>query len=575
VVLVLALAVSCAYYNIFWTAQQEYRTATASTGIADFWDPFTQSKPTGDVLKTIDSCTRRCGKILLLYPKSKWVDDALIMMGNCFVLKGEYANAIRKYEEVLRLYASSQFADEARYMKAYTHVLEGSTAEALVMLDSRTVEQIKSREWQERAVFLAALIYRNQGDCPNAITHLQKYIEKFPNGRKAAEASLALGECLMTVEKPAEAVKVLEPLAKKEGLVGAVASVGLGRAHRELGQPDAALRIFEQLYAKAPVDSLKARAQIEKALTLESQGKFDEAITALTVADSLGKATLGGEAKYQAGLIYEKDIGDFPKAAAAYEEASRNASEFARAASKRAAAVKAVEKYQLALSDSSSQDLASQAMNRFMLAEAYLLDLGLSGRAVEQFRVLSDSLPPNQFTARSMLALASLLDAQGDSSSLTYYNAVIDSFPATVWANVARSRFDLPLVDIEVAPADTARVQESETHPFVGPELPGEEPERPLVGPELPAEMATTPAPGPEQPRHGPPDTRTHPAVEDSILGRHPRGSDASGASIAPVDTVGAHGSDLAPLDTSAFMPDSTGKGADSTVAPDPEWGNR
>ena len=492
---------SCAYYNIYWTAEQEYRKAASGKAFAEFWDPFAQEKATGENLKNVDSCIKRCGKILLLYPKSKWVDDALVLMGNCFVVKGEYASALRKYEELLKFYPSSDFADEAKYMKAYTHVLEGSTEEALVFLETQA-GGIKGKEWQERVVFLLGRIYQKAPDCDKAVADFEIYLKRFPGGRKAADVTLALGDCLTKMGRQSDAIGFLEPLAKREDMSGAMASIELGRAYRALGQNERALGIFQGLSDKPMVDSARARAKIEAAISLDDLGMPQEAIGALSVADSLGKASLGVEARYRIGLIYEQRLGDFAKATTSYDEAAKTASDYGRLASKRAAALKAVSKYEQALSDSTAQALSGQAANRFLLAETYLMDLGLTARAEQQFRVLSDSLSVNPFTARSMLALASLLDARGDTLSRGYYKTVMDSFPNTVYANIARARLALPLMDIVVAPPETSAVSDTTAEGFVGP--PVLPPEEALQGPpEVPEEGAVGPAPG----EIGPPDT--------------------------------------------------------------------
>jgi TolA-binding protein len=569
--LVCVLAASCAYYNIFWTAEREYAKATEGTAFAEFSDPYAQQKPTGENLKNVESCLKRCGKILLLYPKSKWVDDSLVLMGNCFLLKGEYANALRKYEELLRFYPSSEFADEARYMKAYTHVLEGSTEEALQLLESPAGQAV-GKEWQDRSAFLQARIYENKGDCAQVITLLEAYLSKFPGGHRAHEASLALGQCLIKVGRQSEAIKVLEPLLGRNDQAGATASVRLGRAYRELDQPDKAIEVLDGLFKTATVDSFRARAEIEKALTLDGQGKYQEAIDVLSVADSVGQAALGPEAKYRTGLIYEKGLGDFGKATTVYDAASKGTSNFSRAASKRAAALKSVDTYRKALSDSAATT-ASLAMNRFALAETYLLDLELPALAEEQYRVLSDSLPTTDFTARSMLVLGSLLDARGDSTATRYYQAVIDSFPNTIQANIARARFRLPLVDIVAAPVDTAAVAPGTAGAGAGDSVavnstmvdslstlaPG-----PEIGPEKPSPDSL----GLERPR-----LRSRPPKEQPTQ-KPPESTDKSGEeSPLPVGPLSPWHQDG--VDSSGSPADSLGSPQDSTYTPQSDRGGR
>jgi TolA-binding protein len=520
---------SCAYYNIYWMASHEYEKATTAVGAAEFWDPFAQKPLTGEAIKNIDSCAKRCGKILLLYPKSKWVDDALVLMGNCFTLKGEYATALRKYEELLKFYPSSELVDEALYMEAYTHVLDGSTGEALASLEAME-DQIKTKRWREHVVYLAGKIYRKNADCDGAIEYYEKYLKSFPEGQRAVDVTLALADCLIKVGRQSEAAELLEPLTKKQDLTGSVAAIKLGAAYRKLGQDDKALGIFRGLADKTLADSVRARADIETAITLEGQGKPEEAVGVLGVADSLGKSALGGEARYRIGLIYEQRLSDFAKAAAAYDEAGKSATEYGRLAAKRASALKSVAKYEQVLSDSTVKDADKLAMNRFLLAETYLIDLGLAVRAETELRVLSDSLAANPFTARSKLALGSLLEARGDTTARAYYRAVIDSFPTTVYANMARSRLSLPLVDvpIPVTPAPAADTA-SATQPGPPPTF---------IGPTVPADTSFTRRPSPawrpaeDSLRIGPP-ADMGPAFEDSLRIGPP----------APPDTTGGRGS--------------------------------
>jgi lipopolysaccharide biosynthesis regulator YciM len=370
---------------------------------------------------------------------------------------------------------------------------------------------------------------------------------------------------LIKTERFGEAADVLEPLAKKEdkaGMAGALAAIELATAYRSLKEDDKALEVLRRISAKTTADSVVARADIESAITLDDQGKAEEAITMLTAADSLGKTTLGGEARYRMGLIYEARLGDYAKATTSYDDAAKSPSEFGKLASKRGGALKAVDKYTAALGDSTVQrDIPKQAATRFLLAETYLLDLGLKNKAEDQFRVLADTLPSNPYTAQSMLALGSLLDARGDTLSRRYYRAVVDSFPTTVYANVARSRLDLPLVDVVIAPKTPAAPDT--THGagllpgkpapggegLMGPFLPEAAPEAGPMGPFLPEAAPEAGPMGPFLPEVAPEVGPVGPIL--------PSGP----GSPAPADTTG--------------VPDTTRAPGDTTNVPGPGWDQR
>lgn len=470
VVLALAAFASCAYYNIYWMAKEEYDKVVSGPDFQGFWDPYSHRKVTGENSKLAESCIKRCGKLILLYPESKWVDDALLLMGNCFLLRGDYANASKKYDELLRLYATSDLRYEARYMKAYNLILLDATPQAVIELDE-LLGGVTERVVREKATYLRARVSYEAGDCEEAVGYLDKYISTFPNGARVNEVRLSLGGCLIKTGRRDEAVEVLRPLYQRPGDQGTVAGLQMGRAYRGLNQNDKALEIFERLAAETPTDTLKAKAIIEIANTLLGQSRPDEAIQRLVEADSLltdKDGDLKAEIEYRIGNIYEKHILDFDRATGSYKAASKSKSKFGKLAAKRSDALQDLKRYSEALADTIPDTPDDRAMKMFLMAEIYLEDLGLAEKGFDQLKIVADSFPTSEFAAKSMLTVGSLLDARQDTTALLYYRRVVEDFPGTVYENVARSRLSLPLVDVAVeapAPApviaaDTSAVSE-------------------------------------------------------------------------------------------------------------------
>jgi tetratricopeptide (TPR) repeat protein len=463
----LALVASCAYYNIYWMASDEYDVIVSDPEVSDLWDPYSHRKVTGSNAKLVDSVISRCGKLIVLYPKSKWVDDALLLMGNCFLFKGDYTNAGKKYDELLRLFARSELRGEARYMKAYNLVLQGSGPQALTEL-GEILAQSKNEKVKEKARFLRARIFHEMGNCERAVEEYNLYVMTFFDGRKVTEARLSLARCLLKLGRASEAVDALKPLARSKGAKSVLAGLQMGRAYRMLGQYETALETFEAMAAAATLDSLKARAKLEQATTLLERNRPEEAIGKLTEADSLlttDLRDLKSEATYCIGIICERHLGDYERATASYQEAAKLPTSFGRLAGRRAQALKDIRKYEAVLTDTLPDSREDRAKNLFLIAETYLEELGRRPEALRQFRVVADSFPAGEFGAKSMLALGSLLQEDGDTLALRYYRTVLDSFPNTVYANVARSRLRLPLVDIVVEVPDSISASDTVSTP--------------------------------------------------------------------------------------------------------------
>jgi tetratricopeptide (TPR) repeat protein len=451
-VLASVLLASCAYYNIYWMAKGEYQRVVRDPKFDGFWDPYNHKKVAGETARLVDSCIKRCGKLLLLYPESKWVDDTLLLMGNCFVIKGDYANAARKYDELLRLYGTSEFADEARYMKAYNLILQGSHQKAVTELD-QLLGGVTKTSVREKATYLRALVPYSAGDCEEAVDHLERYISTFPGGVKVTQMRVNLGRCLVKIARYDEAIEVLRPLYEKPGPDRVPAGLRMARAYRNTDQDDRALEILDGLVAEAESDTLKVRAMIEISNTLLARQRPEEAIQSLADADTLlggGHANLRAETAYAMGIIYEKHMLDYDAATTSYEGAAASPSKFGKLATKRAKALKDLKRYSDALTDSIPDSPEDRAMNMFLVAEIYLEDLGLTEEAYDRLTTVIDSFPTTTFAAKSMLAVGSLLDSRQDTTAMRYYRRVIDAFPGTVYGNVARRRLGLSLVDIVV-----------------------------------------------------------------------------------------------------------------------------
>lgn len=538
-----AVAASCAYYNIFWMARNEYEAVISGEDARDFRDPFAQKKVTGQNAKLVDSVIQRCGKLLLLHGKSKWVDDALLMMGNCFVLKQEYGMAMRKYDELLNLYGSSELVEEARYMRAYTLILQGSTRQALTELDA-LAGAARHKIVREKAAYLRARVHHHNEDCEKAIEYFKAYVAAYPEGRATGEVMLDLGECLLNLDRASEVITALDPLAKRNDVAAPMAGLLVGKAHRRLGQHERAIEVLGNLAEMTDVDTVKIRAKIEIADVLLEESKPNDAIEILNEADTLATKDLrdlDAEVTYRIGVVYEKHLGDFDRATASYDLAAESPSKFGRLAGRRSRALGKIRTYKEALSDSIPDSPEDEAMNRFLLAEVYLQDLGFADEALEQYRVVADSLPTSAYGARSMLAAAALLEGRNDSLARAYYRTVIDSFPNTVHANLARTNLDLPLRDIvvevpeatsgpdtgsasdvsasAVAPRDsvaadsTRSLEEKPARPSAAP--PTSRPE--LVGPPVPQEIPEADADTGE-------DAPAAPAPDDTLETPPPKG---------------------------------------------------
>ncbi len=447
--LIVLIGLSCAYYNIFWTAEREYQKAVSTSNIEEFWNPYAMNKLTPDGARLIDSCIKRCSKLLVLYPSSKWADDALLMLGNCFVLKGDYEKALKKYEELLALSKDAPLVEEAKYMTAFTLALMGHGDDAKAELEK--LSHTRSNLIRQKAFFLKGIIGFETGDIDKAIIDLTTYVNEFPNGSRVREANLYLGRALLKADRPQEAKAVLSKIANPGDALGSIASILISRAYLADGDADFATQVLEDVSLRAPADTTKARAMLLLSSVFVNRSDYQRAISVLVRADSLIGAkggTIKCEILYELGNVHEAHLSDFGKATEFYEKVPKDNSRCSLMARKRASALKALRQYESKLSDSTQASPDVRASTLFRIGEIYYEDLGLSDRAVKFYQEVVDSFPDNEFAARSLLQLADIAESRKDTIATTYYRLIVERFPQTVFANVARWKLNLPLIDI-------------------------------------------------------------------------------------------------------------------------------
>jgi len=123
--IVLLVAVNgCAYYNTFYLAKRYYREGQRSQ------ERSLSDTPSPDASQKYDATIRQCAKILVAYPKSKWVDDALYYMGAAMYGKGDYPGAIKKFGELRAAVPKSPYVPDSKLLEGISHYRRKEYVEA-------------------------------------------------------------------------------------------------------------------------------------------------------------------------------------------------------------------------------------------------------------------------------------------------------------------------------------------------------------------------------------------------------------------------------------------------------------
>lgn|GEM_PF-4844707 len=173
---------NCAYYNTFYNARKYYREGAARQ----------RTNPT-QAKTSFDKAIEKSALVISNYPQSKYVPEALFIIGMSNYYTGQYTKAIDKFENLLLVFPGYERVNEANlyWAAALIEMQEYNQAiERLQVLDSRKT----SREIQELAMFKTAELYFFRKEYSEAIPLLKNFLTKYPKSEKYYQILLMLGD---------------------------------------------------------------------------------------------------------------------------------------------------------------------------------------------------------------------------------------------------------------------------------------------------------------------------------------------------------------------------------------------
>src|SRR3990172_3049444 len=147
---------SCAYYNTFYNTKKLYKEAK------DERDKRQTDVPGPTEKKKYDDTISKASKILEFHPNSKYVDDAVMILGECFYYKEEYIKAQRKFQELIKFFPESDFYFNAKVWLAKTNIKLNDYASARLILTELTEKTKLKKDIREESKFLLGDLYFQQ-----------------------------------------------------------------------------------------------------------------------------------------------------------------------------------------------------------------------------------------------------------------------------------------------------------------------------------------------------------------------------------------------------------------------------
>lgn len=437
--LLLVSTAGCAYFNTLYHARRFYREAEEARKRTPEGQEPVQANET--YLKS----ARKCAKVIAEHPDSRWVDDAVVLMGHCFFHRGEYERALKKYEELRTLYPRSNLMSEADFMTGMALWRMGRPEEATPYLRAER-ERPGGGESREEAWRALGRIALEAGDYPGAVEIFQALLSAKGLDKTRTETKFWLGEALARAGRAEEAMVVLRQAAAEsdDPAVFRRFETRLGEILEEAGRNAEAAVLFGELSLRETEPTRRFELRIRQAESLRQAGDLAgaEALLEEVVRDA-GTTEAAANAQFHIGLIYQNHHRDYARALEAYDK-TRDISPGAKAtreAGEERSKILKVQRYQEEIAKLDSTRVTDRARPHFELAEALLLDLDDPEGALEHYLASRDADPAGEHAPRALFG-ASWVLARGlerEPEGMAMLRRIVEEYPESLQAERARA----------------------------------------------------------------------------------------------------------------------------------------
>lgn len=390
---------SCAYYNTLYNARRIYGEAEV------------QREESGSGRQLRDKygeVVKKCANLISGYPDSRWIDDALFLMGKALVRQGEYNKGIRKFIELRTNFPESKYAAPSLYWLALANFEKRDYLQALEFAE-RFLERNPDHELRYRVMFLAGDIQLELENTEEALNFYSMVADRASKREVVDEAVLKSAELFYKKEQWEKAAASYERALRK-GLTWALRyeiSLSLGECYTKIGRCAEAMEIFDGLIEEILTSKEKPPLVLGRATSYECMDSLDAALTAYEeVTKDFPKSSFSAEAYYHMGIIYHEKMDSLARAQEVFSKVAGEFanSEFAAVSLQKSNSMKRL--VELQQSEGKGETKEQAADKRFLTAEIQLMRLSEVDLAIGNYRAVIDSFADTEVAPKAGYALA-------------------------------------------------------------------------------------------------------------------------------------------------------------------------
>ncbi|MEP7147119.1 MAG: tetratricopeptide repeat protein [bacterium] len=196
-----------AYFNTFFRSKEDFNDAYDEyrASLISFYNRRLDSLGitpaiSGSVKEKLDKAIERSSKIIQFHKNSKFIDDAVLIIGKSYFYETDYYKAERTFKEFLSKFSSSLLADEAILFLGRTKVKLGKNDEGINIFKD-LVERSEDNEVRSQAAHDLGILAYNSGNFAEAVNFFKASIDFSRNKEVKAEGQFILAK-ILSVYKP-------------------------------------------------------------------------------------------------------------------------------------------------------------------------------------------------------------------------------------------------------------------------------------------------------------------------------------------------------------------------------------
>ncbi len=456
----------CAYYNTLYNARQKFDQALDLKRRAD----PERDRISAQEEKLYQESFDRAARVVKYWPDSKWVDDALLLMGRSAYEKGDYSTALRKFDEILTIFPDSELAVRARLEKGRTLIATRDFGPAVTELD--LVAQRAGDKFRPDVLYHLGLVRAAQGDSAGALSAWTEVADRHDGSEWLGPAALAAGDQERGHGRMHEAASFYDKVRKRgktaeERFLGGMRK---GQALLDIGETDRARSTFHEVAKNAVNEERRGEALLAEAGAVAAAGDTAGAVTRYQeVLAAYPRKEAAAEAQFAIAKLKD-DAGDLNGAREAYELVKEQGTghEAWQRATGRITEIQQV----LDLRAEVAEEGPDRSRSRYLLAEQLLEKLGDVDGALAQYDTLATEAHRTEWGAKALYAKAWVLEhrlARKDAADSALFR-LANGYAGTEVDAFARRRLGYPVWKAErieppkiafIRPAGRADVTES------------------------------------------------------------------------------------------------------------------